>query len=400
MRGPVWLLLVVGISLFGVNSAHAHSVGSSLDQQILHLDCTLTASSNGGGTVVVPDCPPQTPTITSALSNQGQPTIIGLYDRAYGGSLSIILNGVTYSLGSSGQLSVAGNVWTLNLSHMSPPLLPGQYDVKVAHVLSGSVVLEDVTHNEVVILPYDVGIPTVSPVVSLDGRPIISGTFKSSHTDSLRITLAGQLYDLGVDAELTTSGNAWQLDLTDLPIPLPLGGYDVAVRATLFDGQIDEDASTNELIVQRPDADAPTVDSTTWVGGQPILQGSYDANNSLSLRVFVAGRWYVLGISPELSVHGDRWRLDLSHLDPPLLPGSYEVIAQVTSRDGGVYGSVPGDNLTVLPINIDNIIRYPGRSPLASTGINIYKIAFWTIVVIFIILALAGRRLILGMRDG
>jgi len=398
MRLVIALLLAVGPSLVGLDTVFAYSVNSSLNQQILQLDCTLTPISNGSGTVVTPDCPPHIPIITGVFANQGQPTITGLYDAAYGESLNISLNGVVYSLGVSGQLQATGNTWTLNLSQLSPPLLQGQYDIEIDHTLPGGETLEDSTTNELTILPYDVGLPTVSPVVSLDGRPVISGTFKSSHTDSLRITLAGQLYDLGVDPELTASGNTWQLDLTSLPIPLPLGSYNVMVRAVLFDGQVDEDTSTNELIVQRPDADAPTVDTITWVGGQPILQGSYDSSNSVHLRIFVADRWYELGSSPELSVQGDRWRLDLSHLEPPLSPGRYEVIAQATSRDGSIYGSVSGYNLTILTLTVGNVIKHPGRSPLASTGMNIHKLGLLIAMAILIILMPLARRLIMSWR--
>lgn len=389
--------LVSALAVFCVMvlfSPSAQAVNSKLYQHIYQLDCALTITSNGSGTVVTPGCSPQNPRITSVVPNWGQPTITGLYDAAHGGSIVVTLNGVTYSPGAGSRLQVNGNMWTLNLSQLSPPLLPGAYDVSVIHTLGDGSVLTDATTNEMTVSPYDMGLPTVTPIVSLDGKPIISGTFNASHTDSLQVTVAGQLYQLGVDPQLTAAGNTWKLDLSGLLIPLPFGAYDVSIQATLLDGQVDEDNTTNELLVQRPDADAPTVSPTTWVGGQPKIKGTYDAANSVSLRVFVAGKWYVLGVSPELTAQGNNWYLDLSNLQPPLAVGTYEVIVQVTSRDGSVYGNLPTQNLTILPLNIINVIKDPTHSPLASTGMNSYKAILFGIIAIVgaVILFVVGKR--------
>lgn len=86
----------------------------------------------------------------------------------------------------------------------------------------------------------------------------------------------------------------------------------------------------------------PTVAPIRTTNGRPIISGALDANTLFELRVIVAGHVYTLGASPQLTVDGDRWRLDLSGLARPIPPGTYNVIVEVVTidslllRDGSV----------------------------------------------------------------
>lgn len=367
------------------------AAGSQLTQLIFELDCTLSVSSNGSGTAILPNCAPQQPTIGNVVPNQGQPTVSGLYDAAYGGTLTVIVNGVTYTAGASSQLTTTSNLWTLNLSTLMPPLLPGAYDILIQHTLSDATVLSDTTLNEMIISQYEVLNPTVTPLVTTSGKPVISGTYDPLHTSTLAISIDGRYYELGSSPELTVVGNTWQLNLTGTPLVMTPGAYDVEIMLATLDGQILHDTTVDEVVIQLLNADAPTVNTVTWVGGRPLIEGVYDAARTVRLRVYIDGVWYVYGVDPQLSVSGNTWLLDLSNLISPLGVGTYSIVVQTSLHDGSILGDMSVNEMTIEPETLINVITNPTHSPLASTGFNAYKlvvlaIGFVAIGIVIIIL--------------
>lgn len=91
----------------------------------------------------------------------------------------------------------------------------------------------------------------------------------------------------------------------------------------------------------------PTINPVVVNDGHPIITGTFDAAYTDQLRVDVNGVWYVLGVDSELTANGDDWTLDLSELNPPLAPGSYNIIVETTTIEGATLSatisfSVPG----------------------------------------------------------
>ncbi|MBP7775317.1 MAG: LPXTG cell wall anchor domain-containing protein, partial [Candidatus Saccharimonas sp.] len=115
------------------------------------------------------------------------------------------------------------------------------------------------------------------------------------------------------------------------------------------------------LVIQRSDADLPTVNPLTAAGGQPIITGTYDAENSQSLSVAVNSITYVLGVATQLTVSGNTWKLDLSSLSPALPAGAYDVKVAVTTRGGAVLGDSTATELVLNDVS----------KPLATTGISV-----------------------------
>lgn len=83
----------------------------------------------------------------------------------------------------------------------------------------------------------------------------------------------------------------------------------------------------------------PVISSVDVNGGRPIIRGLFNAVGTLTLRVFFAGKWYTLGVDPELTASGNVWTLDLSGLKSPLPPGNYRVEVQARVLDGALYSN-------------------------------------------------------------
>ena len=94
----------------------------------------------------------------------------------------------------------------------------------------------------------DIDCPTFPPVVSNvdvnDGRPVIIGVYDAIHTEELKVWVNGRWYVYGVDSELTTNGNVWKIDLSQLTNPLPAGDYELIVETT-DQGDIKQSSRTN-----------------------------------------------------------------------------------------------------------------------------------------------------------
>lgn len=78
----------------------------------------------------------------------------------------------------------------------------------------------------------------------------------------------------------------------------------------------------------------PLLTSVDINNGRPILRGTFNASRSLTLRVWIDGQWYTLGVDGRLMMRDDDWRLDLSGLKEALRPGWYSVVVEVETTDG------------------------------------------------------------------
>ena len=130
---------------------------------------------------------------------------------------------------------------------------------------------------------------------------------------------------------------------------------------------------------------APSVFSFTTTDNTPIITGTFDPATMSQLRVLVLGRWYVLGQDSELMVSGNTWRLDLSHISPPLKPGAYTVTVEVITTA----------NQLLRGTGVLKVVASTKGGSLVDTGSNLYRYAVIGSVIIggaLIILILARRR--------
>lgn len=160
--------------------------------------------------------------------------------------VSVLVNGVKYNATNNGD-----GTWTLPKGSLLN-LKPNIYDVVVSFTDPAGNSTDDPTSNELSILRPDADIPTVDTLKFVGNKPVITGTFDSKNTQELSILINDTKYTLGVNSELTTNGDTWRLDLSQLPKGLTLGIYDVRVETISRDGSIITDVTTNEISLVAP----------------------------------------------------------------------------------------------------------------------------------------------------
>lgn len=99
--------------------------------------------------------------------------------------------------------------------------------------------------------PCPMNPPTVGAVSSNRGRPFLTGLYDANKSARLLIEVAGVVYELGKNPELTALNGVWTLDLTELVTPLPSGHYEIWV--TTIDTQGVESRGQGQLIVAHVD---------------------------------------------------------------------------------------------------------------------------------------------------
>lgn len=135
---------------------------------------------------------------------------------------------------------------------------------------------------------------------------------------------------------------------------------------------------------------SPSIYQVYARNGRPLIVGVYDAAHTSSLRVFVNGVWYQLGVDPELTVHMSRWFLDLAPLIDPLDEGDYSITVEAIDEDGEAASD---SQLFTLESPAESGGLIPG---VPNTGVGrVINVSVLFIVVagIALLIHLASRRL-------
>jgi hypothetical protein len=138
---------------------------------------TITATDDAGNstsatsTITVDTVAPTAPTVTTDTTNDTTPTITGTATLGAGETLTVTVNGVTYTNGD-GNLSASGGNWTLTIPSGNA-LGAGTYAVTATVTDAAGNVTSDATTNELVI-------DTTAPVIDLDP----SNGASTSHSDT------------------------------------------------------------------------------------------------------------------------------------------------------------------------------------------------------------------------
>ena len=119
----IWSLLLVvfllGMSLV-VLSARSEAQQSDLTQQIHESPCEEDA-----------DCEMTAPSIDTISKNGGRPVFSGSYDSIHSQGLRITFGSRVYLLNVDDEITTQASQWLFDLSYLSPPLLPGDYQLLV-----------------------------------------------------------------------------------------------------------------------------------------------------------------------------------------------------------------------------------------------------------------------------
>ena len=339
-------------------------------------DVAVSATNGEVGTdsttnELVIDTTGPTVTVTPLTTNDPTPILSGTFDSADSASLTVEVNSVVYTLGSSPELTNVLDAWTLDLSAIAP-LADNTYQVIAIATDALGNPTTDGTTDELVI---DTTGPTVTvtPLTTNDPTPILSGTFDSADSASLTVEVNSVVYTLGSSPELTNVLDAWTLDLSAIA-PLADNTYQVIAIATDALGNPTTDGTTDELVIDTTGPSAPVVNPLATSDTTPILTGTFDAADSAGLSVAVNGVTYVLGVDAELNTSGNNWTLDLSAI-APLVIGTYPVTAIASDSVGNLSIDATTDELVIVvntaPVAVDdNITVTEDVAYIAVAGVN------------------------------
>ena len=323
----------------------------------------LTKSTIAKAIIIAKAISPAAQTVDKYSGNDSTPLLSGTFDEAAATVLTVAIGGKTYTLGTDANLTSDGQGhWKLAISE---PLKDGIYDAVViaSDALGNSA--KDGTVAEVEIDATGPLAPTVNPGTALP----LTGTFDPRDTRILRGTLAGQTYTLGKDAALTADGGNWSLAPQ---VELEPGVYDVVVEAVDAFGNASADATKDELVIREasvePELTAPTIDKIEALAARPTVRGGWQQDVAAGLSVAVAGKSYVFGTDAELTSADGRWSLAIP---VPLKDGVYDIVAEVTGKDGTKKQDETRDELIVDAAGpaAPTVVLYAGEaSPSAIRG--------------------------------
>ena len=205
----------------------------------------------------------------------------------------------------------------------------------------------------------DDALPTVVPLTSTDGRPILTGTYNAlalgADNNDLRIAVDGTVYNLA-SPQLTAGGGTWTLDLS-AETPLTDGTYSVNVRqfSDTNPAVVAIDPTSNELVVAI-DITPPVVPTITRLytnDTTPLIAGTFDNLDTAAggLSVEVNGVTYTEGIDAGFTLLGGDWSFQVP---VALADAEYDVV--VTTADANGNSST---DLTTLDLIVDTVFDVP-----------------------------------------
>ncbi len=380
------------LAVNGINWTLTIPAGSELSEGIYEvaaaaIDVAGNVGTDGTTNELVVAATSPVVTVDSQTTNLTTPTITGAVSD---GTLSVIINGVTYNAGD-GDLVVSGINWTLTIP-VGNELSEGVYEVAASSTDGAGNTGTDGTINELVV-------DTTSPVVTVNSQttnlttPTITGTVSDG---TLSVIVDAVTYNPG-DGNLVVSGINWTLTI---PVgnELSEGVYEVAASSTDGAGNVGADATADELTI---DVTAPvvTVESQTTNLTAPTITGAVSDG---TLSVIVNGVTYNPG-DGNLSVSGINWTLAIP-AGNELSEGVYEIAASSTDVAGNVGADATADELTIdvtapvvtvesqttnltpptitgtvsdgtLSVIVDGVTYNPGDGNLLVSGIN------WTLAI-------------------
>ncbi len=332
------------------------------------------ANATVAGALIVDTVPPAPPTVNSLITNNNQPVLTGTWDQSTPGGavvLQVTLNGTTYTLGSSPQLTTDGSGhWTLTTS---AKLADGTYAISIHTADAAGNVANATVAGALIVDTVPPAPPTVNALVTHNSQPILTGTWDQSTPGGavlLQVTLNGTTYTLGSSPQLTSDGAGhWTLTTSTT---IPDGTYSVTVHTADAAGNVANTTVAGALIVDTVPPATPTVNSQTTSSTTPTVTGTWDATKAVVLQVTISNSaasysaTYSLGSSSQLTTSGGSWTLNLAGTTP-LAAGTYNVLVHTVDQYGLTADSTGG----VLVVNlVQNNLLVAGAANVVIGGSN------------------------------
>lgn len=320
---------IINISLDGQNitaSFNSGGVWILVDNSLLSLtegiyDISVTATDNSGNVGVdtttnelTIDITPPVVTVSRLISTDQTPAINGTIDDN-DAIITVIIDGQTYTA-----INNRNGTWTLPDNTLEK-LEGGVYDITVTATDVAGNVRSDTTTDELEITDRTAPKITVDRKRTNDPTPEITGTIDDAKA-SLVLIVESQQFTIDNDGSGT-----WKLN-DDRIQALSDGTYDVKATATDVAGNIGQDRSTAELVI---DLTSPniTVDALTTNNPSPQLTGTVDDENVI-IKVVVDSQSFTA-----MNTGEGRWELP-ADIIIPLLDGLYDVVATAEDDLGNI----------------------------------------------------------------
>ena len=229
----------------------------SLSITVASTDVAGNTGNLPGVTVSLQSSAPAQPTVTAQTINSTTPVISGTATLSAGGTLVVLLNGVTYSAGDGNLVDNGDGSWTLSVP-VGDALAEGLYDVAVTVTDAAGNSSVDSTTAELRIDTTAPAVATVTAQISATSTPSLSGTATIGAGEVLTVELNGATYTAG-DGDLLDNGDGtWTLTVPG-GNALADGSYEVAATLTDAAGNTSTDVSSNELLIDTTAPAAPSV---------------------------------------------------------------------------------------------------------------------------------------------
>lgn len=308
------------------------------------------------GVVTIDRSPPAGATINAYAGRDVMPVLTGTWPDEPGNGLTVKIGQHVYTMGRGDALNASGDgKWTLNTDK---PIDEGTYGVALTTTDSLGNARTVTVPKAVIVDRTPPRAPTVTEAGDLTKAPVLKGTFEEEAGNALRVVIAGRVFVLGRDRQLSSDGKGnWILRLDR---PLVDGKHAVLVETADKSGNL---ARTDKPFIVEVDTKKPdqaVINPIISGKNPPVISGTWPRTNSNSLKVSVNGRDFTLGKDKELtSDDKGNWTLSLS---APLKEGPQAI--SVTVVDGAGNTSVAKSNDTDRAVVVDTT---PPPAPTVAT---------------------------------
>ena len=208
-----------------------------------------------------------------------------------GESLSVTVDGFTYTAGDGHLINNANGTWELSIPI---PLADGTYDITtVVTDLAGNF-SSDGTSAELTVDTIAPVEPTVQTLFTSDTTPLLTGNASLATGEVLIVIVDGNTYTAG-DGDLVDNGDGtWELSIPNGNAMVD-GIYEVLATITDVAGNSSSDSSSSELTIDTVPPPAPTVSPQLSNNASPTVFGTATVDPGASLTVNIAGTTYTAG---------------------------------------------------------------------------------------------------------
>jgi large repetitive protein len=354
--GGTWTTATTIGTNWTVTDAGSHSAGWTIQARVTSNTTTLSGSV-ASQLVTLDTSPPAAPAVNNLVTTSTAPTLTGTVNANAGETLTVLVNGATYTV------IPTGTSWSLDLATATPTsgtlgtfVIGSSYPVTATVTDEAGNVTSDTTTNELTIaasapsqtplivsMTRDTGTSS-SDFITADGSSnrVVSGTLANSLS-------VGEIVELSFDGGNTwtpanTAGTTWSV--TD---PGSHGSnWSIQARITNSVTHASGPAATQAVVLDSAAPITPTVDARTTTELLPSLTGTATLAAGETLTVSINGATY--NVVPV----GGIWTLNLANATP--VSGSlgslasdtaYSVTATVTDVAGNTASDVTTSELTI-----------------------------------------------------